>query len=65
VTTSWSNVRFDHASVNGSCSTCHNGRVATGKTANHIPSANSCDDCHVTSSSINVPYDHDSQNRYC
>ena len=34
--------------LGGLCITCHNGTVATGKTANHITSDDSCGSCHST-----------------
>jgi hypothetical protein len=65
VTTSWGNVRFEHAAVNGACQTCHNGNIATGKPGAHIPSTNTCDDCHVTTSWGNVRFDHAAVNGAC
>ena len=46
--------RVDHAQVSGTCLSCHNGSVAistgtvTGKTATHIASSNTCQNCHGT-----------------
>ena len=51
-------MRFDHGAVSGSCVTCHNGTSATGKSAGHISSSNTCDACHVTSSWTNVRFNH-------
>ncbi|MEZ4291168.1 MAG: hypothetical protein R3E53_11780 [Myxococcota bacterium] len=31
------------------CFTCHNGTTATGKTPTHLPTSNTCSDCHVPS----------------
>ena len=40
---------FTHQGVTpGSCMTCHNGRTAPGKPANHLPTNLSCDSCHRT-----------------
>ena len=36
----------DHSQVLGICSSCHNGTLASGKSANHISSTNTCDACH-------------------
>ena len=36
----------DHAQVNGSCFSCHNGTVASGKSVNHINTSDACDACH-------------------
>ena len=38
--------RVDHAQVTGTCFSCHDGTKATGKTPTHIPSDNTCDNCH-------------------
>jgi hypothetical protein len=65
VTTSWSNVRFDHASVTGSCSSCHNGSTATGKPPTHIASTTTCDDCHLTTSWTSVRVDHNAVTGSC
>ena len=41
--------KFNHAAVvAGTCATCHNGSVNTGKPASHIPTQASCDTCHRT-----------------
>ena len=40
--------RVDHAEVQGTCFSCHNGTTAIGKPTNHIPSDNNCDSCHST-----------------
>jgi len=34
--------------VKGTCATCHNGTLATGKTTAHISTTASCDTCHKT-----------------
>ena len=45
----WTNVaRVDHSVVVGSCISCHNNIVSTGKHPGHVPSSNTCDDCHTT-----------------
>jgi len=47
--TSWIPViRVDHREVIGTCNSCHNGVVATGKPVNHVPASNSCERCHGT-----------------
>ncbi|MEJ2415841.1 MAG: hypothetical protein P8Y45_02685 [Exilibacterium sp.] len=38
---------FDHTGTTNGCSGCHNGSVATGKSDSHIPSSNSCENCHT------------------
>jgi hypothetical protein len=45
----WSPVqRVDHASVFGTCFSCHNGVTAQGKDPGHIASVNDCELCHIT-----------------
>ena len=41
-------VTVDHTQVIGTCGSCHNGTIATGKNPTHITSGNNCDDCHTT-----------------
>ena len=41
-------VKFDHAEVRGSCSSCHNGVQAQGKGPTHIQTDLECDACHST-----------------
>jgi len=36
----------DHTQVIGTCISCHNGTIASGKSANHINSSDQCDTCH-------------------
>ena len=48
-TTRWTPASFRHSNVKpGSCSTCHNGNIATGKSDRHLPTTASCDSCHRT-----------------
>ena len=44
----------DHNEVFGSCSTCHNGVIATGKSAAHLVTTQECSDCHNTTSFLNL-----------
>jgi len=37
----------NHPEVTGTCESCHNGVDATGKSASHIPTSESCDACHT------------------
>ncbi len=47
---SWSPVaRVDHTQVMGTCLSCHNDVVATGKSATHLPTTDVCDACHGVS----------------
>jgi hypothetical protein len=58
--TIWSPVwRVDHFQVQGSCSTCHNNVIATGKNPGHIASGNNCEDCHSTFAWSPAQFDHD------
>jgi hypothetical protein len=50
--------RMNHDAVIGSCSSCHDGITATGKTPSHIQSGNACDDCHTTSAWSLATFDH-------
>jgi len=43
----------DHTQVIGTCSSCHNGVIATGKPANHVVTTLECDRCHSTTSWLN------------
>jgi len=38
----------DHTQVIGTCSSCHDGVIATGKPANHLVTALECNTCHLT-----------------
>jgi predicted CXXCH cytochrome family protein len=40
----------DHLEVAGNCSECHNGALAVGKSAFHVPTVLECDNCHDTTS---------------
>jgi len=51
----------DHTQVIGTCSSCHDGVVATGKGPTHIATSLECDSCHATSawlSSSSFPSNH-------
>jgi Cytochrome c7 and related cytochrome c len=48
-TRTFSGARMNHAAVvRGSCTTCHNGTLAAGKSADHFSTTGSCDSCHGT-----------------
>jgi hypothetical protein len=38
----------DHTQVLGSCRTCHDGNIATGKPPDHPPASSQCELCHRT-----------------
>jgi hypothetical protein len=50
--------RVDHAETLGTCVGCHNGNRALGKSANHIPAGQQCDDCHRTIAWSQAVFDH-------
>ena len=46
-TSTFLGARYNHSSATpGQCITCHNGRIAQTKPANHKPTTSSCDSCH-------------------
>jgi len=51
---------MDHALVTGSCSTCHNGTTATGKSTNHFVTSLQCDECHNTTNWTTINFNHTS-----
>lgn len=55
-------VRYvDHSEVFGSCSSCHDGVKAIGKSLTHVETTSECDVCHNTTSFltlVNGKYDH-------
>ena len=58
-TTAWVPARFNHGAVTpGSCSRCHNGVTAPGKSNNHIQTAASCDSCHRTRAWLPATFSH-------
>ena len=59
-TTAWTPARFDHASITGSCASCHNGSRATGKPTSHFITSRDCVDCHTTVAWSPVNYVHTS-----
>lgn len=48
---------FDHFYTSDSCTTCHNGIIATGKPPTHIATTLDCGTCH-TPSNFGVVFDH-------
>jgi hypothetical protein len=48
----------DHTQVTGSCYSCHNGTIATGKNAGHVASSNTCESCHTTTAWRPARFDH-------
>jgi hypothetical protein len=47
----------DHAQVIGTCESCHDGTIATGKGPTHITTTEACDICHITTGWL-VSFDH-------
>jgi len=48
MTSTWSNVRFQHIGLTTPCASCHNNVFARGQGPNHIPAPTTCDLCHDT-----------------
>ncbi len=51
--------RVDHNEVLGTCTSCHDNRVAAGKPRNHIPTTADCDTCHRTNVFALAVFSHD------
>jgi hypothetical protein len=51
-------VTVDHLQVLGSCASCHDGAIATGKNINHLPTGDNCEDCHTTAAWVPAVFDH-------
>ena len=47
----------DHAEVFGTCSSCHDGVTAIGKSAAHVVTTQECSDCHNTTSFVTLAAD--------
>jgi hypothetical protein len=47
----------DHLEVFGNCSVCHNGVSAIGKSESHLPTVVECDNCHNTTSFLELALD--------
>src|SRR2546430_12227857 len=48
-TVAWLPVRIvDHTQVIGTCVSCHNGQIATGKPPTHVATRAGCESCHTT-----------------
>jgi hypothetical protein len=50
--------RLSHSGVTGTCVSCHNGVLATGKGVTHIASNDRCENCHTTFAWIPARFDH-------
>jgi len=56
---SWSGARFSHVAVTpGTCQSCHNGGMVSGKPSRHILTTASCDACHRTVAWAPAGYNH-------
>jgi hypothetical protein len=44
--------------VIGTCQSCHNGSLASGKPGDHLPTTAPCDDCHTTTAWLPARFDH-------
>jgi hypothetical protein len=54
-----------HMNLSASCESCHNGSIAVGKGAQHIPSNNSCRNCHTTNAWLPARFDHQGISARC
>jgi hypothetical protein len=50
--------RIDHSAVTGSCISCHDGRIATGRPLQHPATSTRCDSCHTTNGWLPARFDH-------
>lgn len=57
-TMTWYEVRFEHSSVQGACSSCHNDMTAAGKPPGHVVTSLECDSCHNTFGWSGTRFDH-------
>jgi hypothetical protein len=60
--------RVDHTQVIGTCFSCHNGTVASGKSGTHFTTSNNCDACHAIGGAPWVPvkvFDHTATTGTC
>ncbi|WP_338353579.1 cytochrome c3 family protein, partial [Thalassolituus oleivorans] len=62
-TNGWTPANFSHDGVApGTCATCHNGSISTGKPSDHPVTSASCDDCHTTNAWTPANFVHSSVN---
>ena len=55
----WTGARFSHVTVTpGTCFSCHNGSMASGKPSGHVMTTASCDTCHRTAAWIPAAFNH-------
>src|SRR3546814_11782511 len=55
----WAPATFNHDEVaSGTCTTCHNGTIAAGKNASHLPTTTSCEQCHRTTAWTPATFTH-------
>lgn len=58
-TSTFAGARFRHVGIApGSCMSCHNGTVASGKSPNHMVTSASCDSCHRTTAWLPAAFNH-------
>ncbi len=50
--------QVDHSTETLACVACHDGTTATGQSATHIPTKDSCDTCHATVAWNIITFDH-------
>jgi hypothetical protein len=56
---------MSHAGVTANCFSCHNGVLASGKGAAHIPSNNLCQNCHITTAWVPARFEHQGVSAAC
>jgi hypothetical protein len=59
------NHSVSHAGVTSNCASCHNGVLAAGKSAAHIASNNTCQNCHTTLAWLPARFDHQGVTARC
>jgi len=58
-TVAWLPLRIvDHTQVIGTCVSCHNGQIATGKPPTHVATRAGCESCHTTNAWTPARFDH-------
>jgi hypothetical protein len=57
--------RVSHIGVTTNCASCHNGVLATGKSAAHIASNTACENCHTTLAWLPARFEHQGVTAAC
>ncbi len=59
------NAHMSHAGVIANCISCHNGTLAAGKGSSHIPTNDSCQNCHTTVAWLPARFEHQGVSASC